>query len=68
MFTKLLCREKKNSHVKKTIEKNNNALKDIKVYYGDITSSNLDLIKRLKEELEETKKYATHSFINFFET
>lgn len=46
----------KNDHVKKTIEKNNNALKDIKVYYGDITSSNLDLIKRLKEELEETKK------------
>jgi len=46
----------KNDHVKKTIEKNNNALKDIKVYYGDITSSNLDLIKRLKAELEETKK------------
>ena len=52
MFLLVLC----SSHVKKTIEKNNNALKDIKVYYGDITSSNLDLIKHLKEELEETKK------------
>ena len=26
------------------------------VYYGDITSSNLDMIKRLKEEHEEIKK------------
>merc|ERR1719456_7645 len=46
----------KNAHIKKCMDKNQKDFQDIKVYYGDITSSNLDLIKRLKEEHEEIKK------------
>merc|ERR1719201_3317551 len=38
------------------MDKNQKEFQDIKVYYGDITSSNLDMIKRLKEEHEEIKK------------
>ena len=40
----------------KCMQKNAKEFQDIKVYYGDITSSNLDQIKRLKEEHEEIKK------------
>merc|ERR1740138_1234526 len=46
----------KNTHIKKCMDKNQKDFQEIKVYYGDITSSNLDLIKRLKEEHEEIKK------------
>merc|ERR1719456_2117155 len=46
----------KNTHIKKCMDKNLKDFQEIKVYYGDITSSNLDLIKRMKEEHEEIKK------------
>merc|ERR1719238_1405985 len=48
--------ESKNDHIKKVMQKNQKDFLEIKVYYGDITTSNLDLIKRLKEEHHEIKK------------
>merc|ERR1712093_734920 len=48
--------ESKNQHIARCMQKNGKDFQDIKVYYGDITSSNLDLIKRLKEEHAEIKK------------
>merc|ERR1719236_427134 len=47
--------EAKNLHIYSCMQKNMKDFQDIKVYYGDITSSNLDLIKRLKEEHAEIK-------------
>merc|ERR1719482_330616 len=47
--------DEKNQHIMKCMQ-NAKEFQDIKVYYGDITSSNLDQIKRLKEEHEEIKK------------
>merc|ERR1712205_165754 len=48
--------DEKNQHIMKCMQKNAKEFQDIKVYYGDITSSNLDQIKRLKEEHGEIKK------------
>merc|ERR1719371_164920 len=48
--------DEKNKHIRQCMDKNQKEFQDIKVYYGDITSSNLDMIKRLKEEHEEIKK------------
>jgi len=48
--------EAKNAHIYRCMQKNMKDFQDIKVYYGDITSSNLDLIRRLKEEHTEIKK------------
>mmetsp|Transcript_4976 Transcript_4976/g.11957 ORF Transcript_4976/g.11957 Transcript_4976/m.11957 type:complete len:462 (-) Transcript_4976:90-1475(-) len=48
--------ESKNETIQKVMQKNQKDFQDIKVYYGDITTSNLDLIKRLKEEHHEIKK------------
>merc|ERR1712093_858223 len=48
--------ENKNQHIQRCMQKNMKDFQDIKVYYGDISSSNLDLIKRLKEEHAEIKK------------
>merc|ERR1719169_146784 len=52
----LLRADEKNQHILRCMAKNAKEFSDIKVYYGDITSSNLDQIKRLKEEHEEIKK------------
>ncbi|KAF4734814.1 Dynein regulatory complex subunit 4, partial [Perkinsus olseni] len=46
----------KNRQVKELMHKNMREFQDIKLYYGDITSSNLEIIKRLKEEHAELKK------------
>merc|ERR1712093_634717 len=48
--------DEKNKHIRSAMDKNQKEFQDIKVYYGDITSSNLDMIKRLKEEHAEIKK------------
>merc|ERR1712232_1078864 len=48
--------EQKNDHKNKVMLKNQKDFNDIKVYYSDITTSNLDLIKRLKEEHHDIKK------------
>jgi len=49
----------KNEYINKLMKDNMKSFADIKIYYGDITTSNLDLIKRLKEELAELKKRET---------
>jgi len=43
-------------HIARVMTQNAKDFHDIKLYYGDITSSNLELIKRLKEEHAELKK------------
>mmetsp|Transcript_25868 Transcript_25868/g.41504 ORF Transcript_25868/g.41504 Transcript_25868/m.41504 type:complete len:460 (-) Transcript_25868:143-1522(-) len=48
--------ESKNNHIQRVMQKNQKDFQEIKVYYGDITSTNLDLIKRLKEDHHEIKK------------
>lgn len=48
--------EDKNKQIKNVMDKNSKDFLEIKVYYQDITTSNLDLIKRLKEEHSEIKK------------
>merc|ERR1719401_3414334 len=48
--------EEKTAHVQKVMAKNSKDFLEIKVYYQEITTSNLDLIKRLKEEHSEIKK------------
>jgi len=48
--------EAKNTQIQKVMAKNSKDFAEIKVYYNEITASNLDLIKRLKEEHSEIKK------------
>lgn len=48
--------EAKNAQIQKVMAKNQKDFMEIKVYYQEITTSNLDLIKRLKEEHSEIKK------------
>merc|ERR1712232_1214007 len=48
--------ESKNEHIKRVMQKNQKDFLEIKVYYSEITTSNLDLIKRLKEEHSDIKK------------
>merc|ERR1719499_2258301 len=48
--------EAKNAHIQRVMAKNSKDFMEIRVYYSDITTSNLDLIKRLKEEHSEIKK------------
>mmetsp|Transcript_137887 Transcript_137887/g.384509 ORF Transcript_137887/g.384509 Transcript_137887/m.384509 type:complete len:461 (-) Transcript_137887:61-1443(-) len=48
--------EAKNAQIQKVMAKNQKDFLEIKVYYSEITNSNLDLIKRLKEEFSEIKK------------
>jgi|UniRef100_A0A7S4LKJ4 hypothetical protein len=48
--------ERKNEHIKELVAKHEAAFAEIKDYYNDITSKNLDLIKSLKEEVANMKK------------
>lgn len=48
--------EAKNAKIQEVMHKNQKDFIEIKNYYQDITNSNLDLIKRLKEEYQEIKK------------
>merc|ERR1712187_337629 len=48
--------EAKNAHIQRVMAKNQKDFLEIKVYYSEITTSNLDLIKRLKEEHSDIKK------------
>mmetsp|Transcript_19275 Transcript_19275/g.46404 ORF Transcript_19275/g.46404 Transcript_19275/m.46404 type:complete len:463 (-) Transcript_19275:34-1422(-) len=46
----------KKDHIDRCMRKNAEDFQHIKVYYNDITSSNLDLIKRLKDDHADIKK------------
>merc|ERR1719343_844703 len=48
--------ESKNDHIKRVMSKNQKDFLEIKVYYQEITTANLDSIRRLKEEHAEIKK------------
>jgi len=48
--------EAKNAQIQRVMGKNSKDFAEIKIYYNEITASNLDLIKRLKEEHSEIKK------------
>jgi len=48
--------EQTNSHIQKCMSRNAKDFHDIKLYYGDLTGSNLELIKRLKGEHSELKQ------------
>ena len=48
--------QKKNEHIAELMDAHKKAFAEIKNYYNDITHNNLDLIKSLKEEVEEMQK------------
>jgi len=48
--------EAKNAQIQGVMAKNRKDFEEIRVYYNEITTSNLDSIKRLKEEHQEIKK------------
>lgn len=45
----------KNQHIQAVMSQNQKVFQDIKAYYGDITTSNLERIRRLKDEHLEIK-------------
>lgn len=47
---------KKNQAIKELTATHARKYNDIKTYYQEITNTNLDIIKQLKEELSEAKK------------
>ena len=47
---------RKDSHIAELMKAHEKAFGEIKNYYNDITHNNLDLIKSLKEEVEDMKK------------
>ena len=48
--------ERKNAHIRELMRKHRQAFNEIKNYYHDITSTTMDLIKTLKEDVAEMKK------------
>jgi hypothetical protein len=48
--------ERKNEHINELMNKHAKAFSEIKAYYNDITTNNLDLIRTLKEEVDMMKK------------
>ena len=46
----------KNNHIDQLVKKHQLNFDKMKKYYLDITTSNLDLIKSLKDEVEEMRK------------
>eukprot|EP00939_MAST-03C_sp_MAST-3C-sp1_P003135 g3135.t1 len=50
--------DKKNAHIARLMKKNGRAFEEIKSYYHDITHTNLDKIKGLKEEVALLKSKA----------
>jgi ribulose 1,5-bisphosphate carboxylase large subunit-like protein len=52
---------RKTKHIAALVAAHEKAFGDIKMYYNEITHSNLDLIKTLKDEVEELRtKEALH--------
>jgi hypothetical protein len=48
--------ERKDLHINELMRKHEKAFTEIKTYYNDITHNNLELIKNLKEDLENQKE------------
>jgi len=48
--------ERKNQHINDLLKNHEEAFREMKDYYNDITRENLELIRMYKKKLEETKK------------
>merc|ERR1712216_81198 len=48
--------ERKNQHINELLFNHQEAFDEIKAYYNDITHDNLQLIKNLKDEIQEMKE------------
>ena len=55
----LQIENKKNAAIKELTQKHAKKYSDIKNYYQEITNTNLDIIKQLKDELTDAKKEDT---------
>jgi chromosome segregation ATPase len=53
--------EKKNEHINELIRKHEEAYREMKAYYNQITSNNLELIRSLKEEIANMKRNDEHN-------
>lgn len=53
--------ERKNQHINDLVRNHKKAFSQMKVYYNEITSSNLKLIKSLQQQVEELKERSTHN-------
>jgi T-lymphocyte triggering factor len=53
--------ERKNEHINELIKLHERKFADMKAYYNQITTNNLDLIKSLKEEIANMKKNDEHN-------
>lgn len=53
--------ERKNEHINELIKLHDRKFTDMKTYYNQITTNNLDLIKSLKEEIANMKKNDEHN-------
>lgn len=53
--------ERKNEHINELIKLHERKFSDMKAYYNQITTNNLDLIKSLKEEIANMKKNDEHN-------
>ena len=51
-----LIQEKKDTAIEQLTTKHTQKYNDIKQYYQEITNTNFDIIKQLKDELSEAKK------------
>lgn len=47
--------ERKNLHVNDLMINHENAFREMKQYYNDITKENLDIIKQLQEKFQDVK-------------
>jgi T-lymphocyte triggering factor len=53
--------EKKNEHINELIRKHDDAFTEMKSYYNQITSNNLELIQSLKEEIANMRRNDEHN-------
>lgn len=47
--------ERKNQHINDLMVNHENAFREMKQYYNDITKENLDIIKQLQEKYQDVK-------------
>ncbi|XP_066875625.1 dynein regulatory complex subunit 4 isoform X3 [Kogia breviceps] len=52
--------ERKNSQISMLVQRHEEAFTDIRDYYNEITSNNLDLISSLKEQVQDMRKREEH--------
>ena len=53
--------ERKNQHINDLMVNHENAFREMKQYYNDITKENLDIIKQLQEKYQDVKTQIQNS-------